>query len=89
MEGDAISPWLTALPVVYLALQIGGLFARREPLRTGARICAGTMGAVVAFALAGGLAGSNLAPIWVIFAIPVLTLALLVLWAVHLLRRQA
>ncbi|MEE4120676.1 MAG: hypothetical protein V2I65_16875 [Paracoccaceae bacterium] len=87
MQGDAISPLLTAVPFVYLALQVGGLFARREPLRTGARICAGLMGAVVIFAVAGGLAGSNLAPIWVLFAIPVLTAALLVLWGVHLLRR--
>jgi hypothetical protein len=89
MQGDAISPWLTALPVAYLLLQVGGLFARREPLRTGARLCAGLMGAVVAFAVLGGLAGSNLAPIWVVFAIPVLTLALLVLWGLHLFRRSA
>ena len=89
MPGGALDPWFTALPVAYLVLQGGGLLARREPLRTGARICAGIMGAVVLFAVLGGLAGSNLAPIWVVLAIPVLTLALAVLWGLHLLRRSA
>jgi hypothetical protein len=89
VSDGAFDVWFTALPVAYLVLQGAGLFARREPLRTGARICAGLMGAVVAFAVAGGLAGSNLAPIWVVFAMPVLTLALAVLWGVHLFRRSA
>ena len=89
MPGGAFDLWFTALPVGYLVLQGAGLFARREPLRTGARICAGIMGAVVLFAVLGGLAGSNLAPIWVVLAIPVLTLALVVLWGLHLFRRSA
>jgi hypothetical protein len=89
MPGEGFDFWFTALPLAYLVLQVGGLFARREPLRTGARLCAGVMGAAVLFAVLGGLAGSNLAPIWVFFAIPVLTLALIVLWGLHLFRRSA
>mgnify|MGYP006284040469 CR=1 FL=1 len=89
MAEDGFDLWFTAVPLLYLVLQGFGLFARREPLRTGARICAAIMGAVVAFAVLGGLAGSNLAPIWVVFALPVLTLALLALWGMHLLRRSA
>ncbi len=86
MPGDAVDFWFAALPLLYLGLQVGGLFARREPLRTGARICAALMGAVVVFAVLGGLAGSNLAPIWVLLAIPTLALALIVLWSIHMLR---
>jgi hypothetical protein len=89
MAGNGIDVWFTAVPLLYLVLQGGGLFARCEPLRTGARICASIMGAVVIFAVVGGVAGSNIAPIWVVFALPVLTLALLVLFAVHLFRRSA
>jgi len=89
MQGGGFDFWFTALPLLYLVLQVGGLFARREPLRTGARLSAGVMAAAVLFAVLGGLAGSNLAPIWVFFAIPVLTLALSVLWLMHLLRKSA
>jgi len=74
-------------PIIYLVLQIAALVAMRDRLRTVAKVCAWIMVGVVAFVLYGVvIAQSNLAPIWIVFAAPILTVVLLILWAIQALR---
>ena len=76
-----------ALPLVlllsYLALQIWSLRRFAGGWWYAACVPAGAMVAALLVAVIGSLAGSNLAPIWVVFTLPV---ALLVLVAVTVLR---
>jgi hypothetical protein len=90
MSEDPFDTLLLALPVLYLILQIAGLFVLRRRLKTVARLCALVMGGLVLFVLfATVIGGSNIAPLWIVFALPVLTLVLVVLWTVHLVARPA
>jgi len=74
--------WL--VPILYVVLQVGALIVMRGRLRLVARICAWAMGGVVLFVLYGTLvAQSNLAPIWIVLASPVLLLLLILLWVLH------
>jgi hypothetical protein len=90
MSEDLISSLLQAIPILYLVLQIAGLFVLKGRLRTVARLCALVMGGLILFVtFATVVGGSNIAPIWIVFALPVLTLALVVAWALHLFFRPA
>ena len=90
MSEDLIYTLLQALPVLYLVLQIAGLFVLKGRLKTVARLCALVMGGLILFVLfATVIGGSNIAPIWIVFALPVLTLVLVVLWTLHLFVRPA
>jgi hypothetical protein len=90
MSEDLISSLLQAIPILYLVLQIAGLFVLKGRLRTVARLCALVMGGLILFVIfATVVGGSNIAPIWIVFALPVLTLALVVAWALHLFFRPA
>jgi hypothetical protein len=81
---------LQAIPILYLILQIPGLFVLKGRLRMVARLCALVMGGLIVFVIFATLVGgSNIAPIWIVFALPVLTLTLVVVWALHLLVRPA
>ena len=84
---DPLALAMSVLPFAYLILQAGALVAMRGWRRTVAWVSAGVMGLAVAVAVIGGLSGSNLAPIWVVFALPPLTAVLVLLWIAHLLRR--
>jgi hypothetical protein len=87
MSGDLAVRLMSIVPVAYLVLQVAAIVVMRGRLRTLAKACAWTMGGVVAFALVGVfVADSNLAPIWIVFAAPILTLALLGLWLAQILR---
>jgi hypothetical protein len=84
MTDDVAYSLLEAVPILYLALQIGALIVMRGRLRLVAKLCAWIMGGMVLFVLyATMIAGSDMAPIWIIFAAPVLTLVLIVLWVLH------
>jgi hypothetical protein len=90
MSEDLIYTLLQAIPLVYLVLQIAGLFVLKGRLKTVARLCALVMGGLILFVLFATLiGGSNIAPIWIVFALPVLTLVLVVLWMLHVFARPA
>jgi hypothetical protein len=83
MEDALIDGFFVALPVLLIA----GLVAQWQALRRfegGWRLAAwvpvAAMGAALAVAVLGVLAGSNLAPIWVVFALPPCLLWLAGLW---------
>lgn len=83
MEDAIIDGFFIALPL----LVIGGLVAQWQALRRfegGWRLAAWVpvvaMGAAVAVGVLGAMAGSNLAPIWIVFALPLCLLWLAGLW---------
>jgi hypothetical protein len=84
-----IGATFSVLPLLYLVLQIAALFVMRGGLRTVAQICAAIMGALLLFVLWASLVmGSNIAPIYIVFALPLLTPILVVLWVIYLWRRR-
>jgi uncharacterized membrane protein YobD (UPF0266 family) len=90
MSEDVIYPLLQAIPILYLVLQIAGLFVLKGRLRTVARLCALVMGGLILLVIfATVVGGSNIAPIWIVFALPVLTLTLVVVWTLHVVVRPA
>lgn len=83
MEDAIFDLFFAAMPL----LLIGGIVAQWLALRRfegGWRLAAwvpvAVMGAALAVAVLGVAAGSNLAPIWVVFALPVCLLWLAGLW---------
>lgn len=63
-----------------MILNTVALWRFQGPWRKAALVPAGAMALVIGVAALGGLSGSNLAPIWVIFAMPVCLLWILALW---------
>jgi hypothetical protein len=83
MEDALIDGFFVALPLLLL----GGLVAQWQALRRfeggwklAAWVPVAVMGATLAVAVLGVMAGSNLAPIWVVFALPPCLLWLAGLW---------
>jgi uncharacterized membrane protein len=83
MEDALIDGLFMASPL----LIVGGLVAQWQALRRfeglwrlAAWVPAAAMGAALAAAVLGVVAGSNLAPIWVVFALPPCLLWLAALW---------
>jgi hypothetical protein len=84
---DALLVVMPAIPVVYLVAQIAALVVMRGALRAVALACALGMGGILLFVLwATVIGGSNIAPILIVFALPPATLAMIVLWVLHLAR---
>ena len=84
---DLLFLLMPILPVLYLVLQTAAVLKMRGGLRVVASLCGLAMLAVVLFVLwASGIMGSNIAPIYIVFALPVLTVVLILLWIIHLLR---
>ena len=78
---------MPVLPVLYLVLQLAAVLKMRGWLRVAASICGAAMLAIVLFVVwASGVMGSNIAPVYIVFALPPLTAVLIVLWLVHLVR---
>lgn len=78
--------WAIAPPVLFfgwIAMQVMALRRMRGGWRIAALVPALAMGAAFAVAVLGAMAGSNLAPIWVVFALPPCFLWLLGLWLAH------
>ena len=83
MEDALIDGFFVAMPL----LLIGGLVAQWQALqrfeggwRLAAWVPVAAMGAAVAVGVLGGMARSNLAPIWIVFALPPCLLWLAGLW---------
>lgn len=68
---------------VWLSLQILAHWKMQGLWRKAALLSAGAMALAVAIAVLGVLAGSNIAPIWVVFALPVCLLWIALLWIVR------
>ena len=78
---------LPVLPFFYLVLQVTAVFRMRGWLRAVASGCGLIMlGLVLYVGFASGVMGSNIAPILIVFALPVLTPILILLWLIHVLR---
>jgi hypothetical protein len=80
---DQFSLYFLMGAVVWLVLQTAAIWTLRGGWRLAAWLSAAIMGLAVAIAALGVLAGSNLAPIWVVFALPVCLLWIMMLWAVR------
>jgi hypothetical protein len=84
---DVLLVAMPVLPFLYLALQIAAVIRMRGWLRIAASACGLVMlGLVLYVGWASGVMGSNIAPILIVFALPVLTPILIVLWLIHILR---
>jgi hypothetical protein len=86
MEEALLDLFLLGLPlwlIVGIVLQVKALRRFEGGWWVAAWIPALTMGAAVAVAVWGSLAGSNLAPIWIVFALPLCLAWLAVLWLVR------
>jgi hypothetical protein len=72
---------------VWLALQFLALWTMRGLWRAAAWLSAAAMGLATVIATLGVLAGSNIAPIWVIFALPACFGWIVLLWVLYGLAR--
>lgn len=68
------------MAAAWVALQALALRKLRGPWRLAAWVPLAAMGLALAVAVVGVLAGSNLAPIWVVFALPLCLLWIATLW---------
>jgi hypothetical protein len=75
--------YLPAAAVMWLVLQVAALRTLDGRWRTAAWLPIYTVGAAVAVAVLGFMAGSNLAPIWVVFALPLCFVWIVALWIVR------
>ncbi len=80
---DSFDPYFLLLAISWLSLQAVSLLRLHGRWRLAAWVPLIVMAVASATAVLGGLAGSNLAPIWVILALPVCLLWLLALWLVR------
>lgn len=78
--GDDLDTWLTVMGGGWLALQVAALRVMSGGWRAAAWVPALAMGAALVIAVMGVLAGSNLAPIWVVLAIPLCFGWIVLLW---------
>ena len=69
--------------LLYLLLQLISLIVLRGRWRSIAWACAAVMALAIIVGLAGGYSGANMAPIWIIIALPVLAVVLAVLLVVR------
>jgi hypothetical protein len=86
MEDFLLDLFLVGLPlwlVGAIVLQVKALRRFEGGWWVAAWIPALAMGAAVAVAVLGTLAGSNLAPIWIVFALPLCLAWLVALWLVR------
>lgn len=64
----------------WIALQAAALWKLRGWWRRAACVPLAAMGLALAVAVLGGMAGGNLAPVWVFFALPFCLAWVVVLW---------
>jgi hypothetical protein len=77
---DSFEQYFVVAALAWFALQGIALWKLRGPWRMASWISAGAMALALGVAVLGGLAGSNIAPLWVILALPVCLLWIVVLW---------
>jgi hypothetical protein len=86
MEEPGMDPFLLLfplVPIVWLTLQVLALWTMRGGWRIAAWIPVAVIGSAIVVAVLGVLAGSNLAPIWVVFALPLCLIWIVGLWIVR------
>ena len=71
----------------WLVLQLLALWLLQGWWRKAAWLSAAVMGLAICVAVLGGMAGSNLAPIWIVFTLPVCLSWIAGLWIVRALTR--
>lgn len=75
--------YLPAAAVVWLVLQVAALRMLDGRWRTAAWLPVYAIGAAVTVAIVGVMGGSNLAPIWVVFALPLCFVWITALWVIR------
>jgi uncharacterized membrane protein YvlD (DUF360 family) len=82
MDDPTLTYFLTAA-VGWAALQVVALWTLDGLWRKAAWVSAGAMALAIGIAVLGVLAGSNIAPIWIVLALPVCLLWIGALWVVR------
>jgi hypothetical protein len=82
-RGGSFDTWITLAAGVWLVLQVAALVVFRGGWRAAAWLSAVAMSVTIAIALLGVIAGSNLAPIWVVLALPLCLSWIVLLWLVR------
>ena len=85
--GDTFDFWFLPILAAWIGMQVAALRRFSGWWRAAAWVPPAAMTLAVAVAVMGVAAGSNLAPIWVFFALPVCCAWMAVLWAVRALVR--
>lgn len=80
---DDFDAYLLACAGAWLALQAVALWKLWGRWRTAAWLSVAAMGLATAVGILGGLAGSNIAPIWIFFALPVCLMWVAALWVLR------
>lgn len=80
---DEFGVFFVTAATVWLVLQILAVWRMRGAWRVAAWASAAAMSLALALAIFGVLAGSNLAPIWVVLALPVCLAWIVLLWAIR------
>jgi hypothetical protein len=80
---DEFATYFLIGATMWIVLQVLALWQMRGWWRKAAWLSAAAMGLALAVATLGGLAGSNLAPIWVVLAMPACLVWIVLLWIVH------
>jgi hypothetical protein len=78
--GGSFDSWIMLAGGAWLVLQVAALAVFRGGWRAAAWLSAIAMGAAVAIAVLGVIAGSNLSPIWVVLALPLCISWIVLLW---------
>lgn len=76
--------YIHEIAIAWLVLNTFALWLFEGAWRKAALVPAAIMVAALAVAMLGGLGGSNVAPIWVLFAIPVCLVLTVGLWVARL-----
>lgn len=69
--------------LLYLLLQLVSLILLRGRWRIAAWTCAGVMALAIIIGLLGGYSGADMAPLWIVIAMPILGVALAILLVVR------
>jgi heme A synthase len=81
--GDLSGIYFLGAAAVWLVLQVAAVWLLDGRWRTAAWLPVFAMGAAIAVAVLGVMAGSNLAPIWVVFALPLCFVWITALWVIR------
>lgn len=69
--------------LLYLLLQLASILLLRGRWQMVAWACAGVMAFAIIVGMLGGYGGSNMAPLWIVIAFPVLAVVLAILLVVR------
>lgn len=78
--GDQFDTYIGWAAVGWLVLQVAAIWMMDGLWRKAAWLSAAAMALAIGIAVLGVLAGSNIAPIWVVLALPVCLLWIVALW---------